>query len=51
MAGGLVAVMLLVVALAFGGALFVLVQAEHDDRQAMDRAAAQRRARRDTDDE
>jgi len=39
--------------LAVGGPLllYALVRAEHDDREVMDRSAAERAARRDVDDD
>jgi len=51
MAGvGLLAALLVVGALVAPVALYLLVRAEHDDREPMDRRAAERAARRDTDD-
>ncbi|MDZ7702076.1 MAG: hypothetical protein U5J98_08440 [Halobacteriales archaeon] len=49
-AGALFAVALLV-SLAFGLLLYAFVRQEAADRTAMDREAAERRARRDTDTE
>jgi hypothetical protein len=47
------AFVLVFVLLAVGGPLllYALVRAEHDDREVMDRSAAERAARRDVDDE
>jgi hypothetical protein len=46
-------VLVFVLLLAVGGPLllYALVRAEHDDREVMDRAAAERAARRDVDDD
>jgi hypothetical protein len=47
------ALVLVFVLLAVGGPLllYALVRAEHDDREVMDRSAAERAARRDVDDD
>jgi hypothetical protein len=47
------AFVLVVALLAVGGPLllYALVRAEHDDREVMDRSAAERAARRDVDDD
>ncbi|MFB6102468.1 MAG: hypothetical protein ABEJ73_07865 [Haloplanus sp.] len=49
-AGGLIVVVLLL-GLVAPLVLYWLVRAEHDDREVMDREAAERAARRDTDDD
>lgn len=50
MPGGLILVLGLVISLVFGYLLYVLVRAEHDNRETMDRNEAERTARRDTSD-
>lgn len=50
MPGGLILVLGLVISLAFGYLLYVLVRAEHDKPEEMDRGQAERAARRDTPD-
>ena len=53
MAGGSVGIVLLVLVIGLGAplVLYALVRAEHDDREVMDREAAERTARRDVDDD
>jgi hypothetical protein len=53
MADGGAVVLVFVALLAVGGPLllYALVRAEHDDREVMDRSAAERAARRDVDDD
>ncbi|WP_338741236.1 hypothetical protein [Haloplanus salilacus] len=52
MAGAEAGVVLLVFAVGIGASLllYALVRAEHDEREVMDREAAERTARRDVDD-
>jgi hypothetical protein len=53
MAGGGALVLVFALLLAVGAPLllYALVRAEHDDREVMDRSAAERAARRDVDDD
>lgn len=50
-AGGVLLAVMVVLALAAPVALYVLVRAEHDQREVMDREQAEQVARRDTNDE
>jgi len=51
--GGVALILVLVLGVGVGGSLLLywLVRAEHEDREVMDRDAAERAARRDVDDE
>jgi type II secretory pathway pseudopilin PulG len=51
MAGGVLLVVVLVVGLLAPLGLYWLVRAEHDARETMDRAEAERTARRDVEDD